>query len=153
MASERIGAGWGIDTRELKAFIRSLRRASPEGAKRFRLGLRASGTIVEKRAKTIAARHSKKIPPTIKAGTYGATVFVKAGKDVPLAALYELGNKGKNADASTFRHPTYGHEPWVEEARYPFLRPAVDETAPEVEAAVLKVADEIADVITGHLGF
>jgi hypothetical protein len=157
MATEKIGGSFGIDTRELKSFIKALRRASPTGAKGLRVAMKASGEIVAVKAREIAAEHSTTIGPTIKAGVYGATVSVRAGKGVPLAALYELGNKGTAAgkDSDTFRHPVYGHAtiPWAVEARYPFLRPALDATAPEVEAAVLKVADEVADVLTGHFGF
>lgn len=83
-------------------------------------------------AKKIAGEHSAKVAATVSAPIpirHGAAV--RAGSaDVPLAALWELGNKGKgNRRKPTFRHPVYGH--WnvqdptrLDQVRHPFLAPA-----------------------------
>ena len=153
MAIRNVGNEGGIDTTELKAFIRALRRASPIGARGLRLELKAAGEIVAVKARQIASQHSTKIPATIKTSVRGATVSVVAGKGDPLAAIYELGNKGSKAsETGTFKHPTFGNKnAWVEQPRWAFLRPAVDEAMPEVEVAVMKVADEVASSLTDYL--
>lgn len=151
MATERIGGGVGVDTRDLRAFVRATKKASPTAARGLRLMLRGAGEVVAEEARHIASQHSASIPPTIKARTYLATVSVSAGKDVPLAALYELGNRGGNQDSPTFRHPVYGNRNvFVEQQRYPFLRPAAQAKEAELQEAVMKVADAVADVLTNR---
>lgn len=153
MATSRIGGGVGVDTRDLKAFIGALRKASPTAAVGMRESLRAGGEIVAREARTLAGEHSDRIPATIKTRVRGATVSVVAGgANAPVAAPWEMGNKGSRSDSTTFRHRVFGQDVWVEQARYPFLRPAAKQKAPELEAEVLKVADEIARILTDRIG-
>jgi len=111
--------------------------------------LSAAGEIVAAEARKISSEHSQTIPPSIKVRRRVATVAVQAGNaDVPLAVLYEKGNKGSNPSSTTFRHPVFGNKNnWVTENRYPFLRPAAEKTMPEVEALVLKELDAAIDEI------
>jgi hypothetical protein len=149
MASETISGGVHADTRQLKEFIKSLRDTYPVAATGLKEKLRAGGEIVASEARKIAGEHSTSIPPTIRTSVYGAVVSVKGGnKSTPLAALYELGNKGKRS-ADSFRHPVFGREnDWVDQARYPFLVPALEKSGPAMEAELEKVADDIVDILT-----
>jgi hypothetical protein len=144
---ELVRTGQGIDMVGLAPFRRALAKASKMAARDLREEMRAAGEIVAKQARDNAGQHSTSIPPTIKTQVRSLTVSVVAGKGVPLAALYEKGN----ADGGTpgqFRHPIWGNrENWAVQTGYPFLKPAVDAKMPEVEAGVMKVADEIAEVL------
>lgn len=150
MPSERIASTGGVDTHQLKEFVRDLRRTYPVAAKGLRENLRAAGEIVAVEARKKAGEHSKSIPPTIRTSVYGSSVSVKAGnKSNALAALYEVGNKGDGGKSDTFRHPLFGN--WTypqDQLRYPFLAPAVDAAGPAMEVELEKVADEIVDILT-----
>lgn len=159
--NDRITSTFGVDTRELKEFISDLKRAEPAAARGIRTVVKGAAEIVAVEARSQVSQHSQSIPPTIKARTYlsgrkGSTATVTAGRGVPLAALYELGNKGKPSNAPTFRHPVFERgasgrleqtDDWVDQPRYPFLKPAAEKKAPEVEAALEATADTIAGII------
>lgn len=148
--SETVRNGFGIDTRDMKAFTRALRKASPAVARDMRRHLREAGELVAGEARKRAEEHSQSIASTIKVRTAGATVAVVAGgPDAPLAALYEIGNKG-GGSGSTFRHPVYGHndQPWVEQPRFPFLAPSAAEKSAEVLDLVGETLDEAAKTIS-----
>lgn len=158
--NDRISSTFDVDTTELKALIRDLNRAGPAASRGMRTAIKAAAEIVAVEARSIASQHSASIPPTIKARTYlsgtrTSTASVTAGKGVALAALYELGNKGRSPDAPTFRHPVFEgsstglHQTaeWTDQARYPFLLPAAVRKGPEVERAIEKVADLAADIV------
>lgn len=83
------------------------------------------GEEFKETARQIAGQYSSKIPPTIRAVPVPHGVAVRAGSaDVPLAALYDLGNKGKgNRRSPTFRHKVFGHDVWVEQDRHPIFAP------------------------------
>ena len=147
MARETVRTGTGINVTGLKPFIRACRKSSRIAAVRLREEMRAAGTIVAEEAKNRAGEHSQTIPPTIKVRVRNLTVMVEAGQGVPLAALYEVGNAGGGHPGS-FRHPVWGHDVFVEQTGYPFLTPAVNAKQLEVQTAVLKVADEIAEVLS-----
>ena len=152
--NDRLTSSFGVDTSDLKAFIKDLKRASPAAARGIRTVVKGAAEIVAAEARADVSQHSQSIPPTIKARTYlsasrRSTATVTAGKGVPLAALYELGNKGSKQSGSTFRHPVFARgvsgaleqtEDWVDQARWPFLLPAAERKAPEVEAALQTVA-------------
>jgi hypothetical protein len=123
---ELVRTGQGIDMVGLAPFRRALAKAS----------------------KMAAGQHSTSIPPTIKTQVRSLTVSVVAGKGVPLAALYEVGN-AQGGTPGSFRHPVFGvwQADTPPQIGYPFLKPAVDAKMPEVEAGVMKVADEIAEVL------
>jgi hypothetical protein len=159
--NDRIASGFRVDTSDLKSLIKDLKAASPAAAKGLRSVVKDAAEIIAVEARSIAAEHSTSIPPTIKARTYlsgGKTsaATVTAGKGVSLAALYELGNKGKPSTAATFRHPVFERgasgrlqqtDDWVDQARYPFLKPAADNKGAAVQVALEKVADTVTDII------
>lgn len=150
MASETI-SGTRVNTDELKAFIRDLRASAPAAAKGLRENLRAGGEIVAVEARKIAEQHSQSIPPTIRSNVYGAVVSVKGGnRSTPLAALYELGNKGSNKKPGTFSHPVFGRRDvaWPDQPRYPFLVPALEKAGPAMEAELEKTISTITDILT-----
>lgn len=63
----------------------------------------------------------------------GMTVRIEAGgAGVPLAGLWELGNKSGNPNDPTFRHPVFGKRStaWQEQAKWPYLRRAMDSYEP-----------------------
>ncbi len=65
---------------------------------------------------------------------------VVAGReDLPLAGLWELGNKGSDANDSEFRHPVFGRGDYEPQKKWPFLRMALDQ-----EQAAIFVEYEIA---------
>lgn len=151
MASEVVSGGVHVNTAELKAFIKDLRATYPAAAKGLRENLRVGGEIVAVEARKIAGQHSRSIPPTIRTSVYGAVVAVKGGnKTTPLAALYELGNKGSRGQADTFRHPVFGRKdvPWQSQARYPFLLPALERAGPAMEAELEKTVETIVSILT-----
>lgn len=100
---------------------------------------------VKEVAKAMVSKHSKSIPPTMRVEMIPGAAKISAGGVSPLAVLYESGNKkgGKSRafnskrtmDTYTarglvkhlsFAHPVFGNkEVWVDEKRFPFLRPAL----------------------------
>lgn len=83
------------------------------------------GEEFKETAKIVAGQHSTSIPPTIRSVAIPHAVSVRAGNaEVPLAALYDLGNKGKGGrKRGEFYHPTFGHKPSVAQVRHPFFKP------------------------------
>lgn len=163
--NDRQSFGFQVDASGLQGFIHDLKKASPVAARGLRATVKAAAEIVAAEARKNASAHSQSIPPTIKASTYlsgskQSAATVTAGRGVPLAALYELGNKGKPESAATFRHPVFARgasgkleqtEDWVDQARYPFLLPAAEATGAEVEAALETVADMVTDILARKL--
>ena len=151
MAASRIterSGGVGIDTSAFKLLAKDLRKANVLASRNLRAGLRGVGEVVAVEARSRAAQYSSTIPPTIKVRVAGTTVSVQAGSaDVPIAALFELGNTGgrKSAAASvrgSFRHPVFGHDVWVEQPMHPFLRPAELATMPEIRRTMTRTLTE-----------
>ena len=146
-------SGLALDTRSYKDAAKALRQGARHLQKDFRSRLREGGEIMAAEARKIAAEHSESIPSTVKVRVAGATVAVTAGgPKSPVASLYELGNVGgrKSAAASnrgTFRHPVFGTDVWVEQPRYPFLKPAADATLPAAQAAIVRALDDAAHII------
>lgn len=148
------GEGIGIDTRQFGAFVRASKKAAPLAHEAAREVLDGAGILVANRAKEIVGKHSSSIPPTIKVARTGATVKVRAGDpDVPLAVLYEVGNK-KNPLSSTFRHPVFADKDedrkqwkWVSQNRYPFLHPAARDELPKIEDALIRELDKAIDML------
>jgi hypothetical protein len=148
MRRETVRTGQGINLVGLAPFRRALAKASKMAAKDLRDEMRAAGEIVAVEARSNASQHSTTIPPTIITQVRSLTVSVVAGKEVPLAALYEVGN-AQGGTPGSFRHPVFGvwQADTPPQIGYPFLKPAVDSKMPEVEAGVMKVADGIAEVL------
>jgi hypothetical protein len=116
--------------------IRAIKKWEPEVRKQLRKELRGSGEMIAGGARLLAGAHSKTIPATIKTRTRiqsrKVEVEIRAGSaDVPIAGLYELGNKGgsksqASAGRGQFRHPVFGDRgKWVNQDRYPYLAPIV----------------------------
>lgn len=86
------------------------------------------GELVKETAKQLASKEgSSSIPPTIRAIPGPDTIVVSAGSsEVPLAALWDLGNRGKGGrKKNSFWHPVYGHRsPGAYQKRHPILKPA-----------------------------
>lgn len=158
---DRRSAAFGVDTRELKEFIADLKRAGPAAARGMRTVVRGAAEIVAVEARADVSQHSRSIPPTIKARAYlsarrASVATVTAGRGVPLAALYELGNKGRPTHAPTFRHPVFERSAegrlqqtsdWVDQERFPFLLPAAERKAPEVQAVLETLADRVSEIV------
>jgi hypothetical protein len=133
-----------LDTTQLKSLARDLKKVGPEVTKDLRVKMRALGLVVAKEAKERAG-FSTRIPKSIVVRTSGFNVKVAAGgPKAPGAAPLE--NKGKSG---SFRHPVFGNgrrgtssTPWVDQPARPFLGPAMDAKAEEVEKGVLDAVDD-----------
>lgn len=128
----------GVDTKQLRQLSRNLRGFKPDKA--LKKTLRTAGKLVAEDAKVLAAGHSKSIPPTVRVRLSKTRINIIAGNDeVPLAGLYELGNKGHSKSQASsrrgqFRHPVFGNrEVWVNQKRYAFLLPAAERQRRKVE--------------------
>lgn len=101
----------------------------------------------------------RKLAREIQSSGYGTKASNKALKKMeslsgglPIAGLYELGNKGgrNTVDMNgTFRHPVYGHvDRWVDQERHSYLLPAGEKNKAAslalVESALGKVTKLIA---------
>jgi hypothetical protein len=116
---------------DLKELARDLRLASHSVRREVDRTLLEIGEELKEAAKELAGRHSEKVAGTIKLRTLPGMVIISAGTDqVPIAALWETGNKGTHdsgrAQGVVFRHPVFGQDVWVQQRRYPFMRPALE---------------------------
>ena len=89
---------------------------------------------------------SEQARATIRAKVSGVNASVEAGTTI--GRLMERGNKGGSSSATTFRHPTFGHDPWVEQPMRPFLAPAM---ADKREDSVVKITEGINELATEML--
>jgi hypothetical protein len=127
MANEIVFEGHGLEqlARDCRGAARAVRREIDETLLKIGAELLAS-------AKAIASEHSSTVAGTIRMKALPGMVVIQAGSDaVPIAALWETGNKGSRDTARVtglwFRHPLFGNrEIWVNQRRFPFLRPALD---------------------------
>lgn len=97
---------------------------------RYEMGgtLATIGEEIKVAAQEKAKEHSTSIPPTLRTEPRpGAVAVIAGGANVPLAEIYELGNKGRGGRSSkTFKHPLFGDWSYPQiQPRYPFLRPAL----------------------------
>lgn len=149
----------GVDTKELRELTKAFHGWNPD--KQLKKMLRVAGQLIAADAKMLAEggyrakykmsvkdkgqtrsyKGSGKITPTIKVRLSKTRVSVVAGgQGVPLAGLWELGNKGhgKSQAASKrgeFRHPVFGNrEVWVNQPMHPFLLPAARANERKIEA-------------------
>lgn len=53
------------------------------------------------------------------------TYRIQAGEGVPLAGLWELGNRDSTVGTPYFWHPLFGKPPRYYQSKHPFLRPAL----------------------------
>jgi hypothetical protein len=127
----------GVDLKEFRQLTRDLKRFKVD--KPLKKTLRAAGQLIAEDAKANAEEYSKSVPPSIKVRIRGTSISVVAGGEgVPLAGLFELGNKGKGksqvaAKSGVFRHPVFGSDVWVEQEMHPYLLRAAARNARGIE--------------------
>jgi hypothetical protein len=127
----------GVDLKEFRQLTRDLKSFKPD--KQLKKTLRVAGGLIAEDAKTNAEEYSQSIPPSVKVRLRGTSISVIAGgPGVPLAGLFELGNKGKGksqaaAQSGQFRHPVFGTDTWVEQDMHPFLLRAAARNARSIE--------------------
>ena len=113
----------------LKALSRDFLGAAASLKREAAPALTKIGKEVEERARGIAGEHSRSIPPTIQGAMRGELEYrIEAGRGVPLAAIYEKGNKNSRvSNEGEFEHPVFGRYPTVTQRRWAFLRPALQQ--------------------------
>lgn len=123
-----------IDTSSFRRFADVLRRHSVELAGKLDEHLLEAGKLVADEAKSRVSAHSTKVPGTVRVEPREHAVAVVAGgSGVPIAGLFERGNKGRGTTPSTFRHPVFGNSTvWVTQPAHPFLRPALASKRSEI---------------------
>jgi hypothetical protein len=147
-----------IDDSDLRKVIRDLKTVKPLIVKEVRRRAKEAGERIKVAAEKEVSPHSKSIPPTIKVRATitkrGASVTVRAGsKEVPLAALYEYGNKGERKDDGDFRHPVFGNRnAWVKQERHPFLKRAALAEMTEVGTEIGKALEPVRKRLEGRSG-
>lgn len=149
--SVRANSALTVDTRDFAGLIKAIGRAEVEIPVRMRARMRGAGEVVAEEARRLA--YSPKIAKTIKVRASGVNVQVQAGnRDTPEAALLELGNHGgkRRADtgATSFRHPVFGTDTWVEQPTHPCLAPALKTKVVEVEELVGEALTEAVHTLT-----
>lgn len=123
---------FSFDASSMDALTRDLKMSADRFKAETDRTLIEVGEIVKTAAKKIAQEEgSSSIPGTIKAIPGPDMVVVTAGdSSVPLAALWDLGNRGKGGRKSrTFGHPVFAQGSrdqwtWVEQERHPILKRA-----------------------------
>lgn len=123
---------------------RDMRKLPAEARKAARPKLREAGQVIQKRAQANASWSSRipvsvKVVTSFRANREGVTVRA-GGPSSPHARPFE----GLTTRGDSFRHPVYGNDWWVAQATRPFLVPAVEASAGEVDAKVRAVLDEAA---------
>jgi hypothetical protein len=138
-SSSKSAASFVIDTSQLKDIGKRLRAADPALAKQLRIRLHGVGDIVAAEAEA-RSHWSTRIPESIKVRVSGFSVKIVAnatGK-APDAAPFE--NKGV---AGSFRHPVFGNaDVWVAQQARPFMAPALEAKADEVEVVATDVIND-----------
>lgn len=126
-----------------------LNRLPADLQRELRPRLRQAAELVAADARRRAGAWSSRIPDAIKVRTSfgvaraGATVVVDS-KVAPHARAYE----GIATRGSSFRHPVFGTDRWVDQATRPFLIPAGQ--AKEAEAA--RLAAEAINAVVARAG-
>jgi len=142
--SSKSYASFGVDVTPLRALSRDFRQLDSSVGTHFRSGLRSVGQVVGDRAKERArsfprlGQGTDRIEGSIRVQQASGSIRVVAGgNDAPEAAPLEHGGQ-----AGSFRHPLFGNQDvWVAQMAHPFLAPALDDTADEVESLLLEVVD------------
>ena len=155
LTSQTLTGVAGIDASELQGLAIALDRAAPQLRKELQKGLLKAAQVIKTDAVIRASEHSTYIPRTIKLSSTKTAVTIKAGGNGNvIARLYEIGNleKGRkrnvrrgsskktgSAGQLIFRHPGRPRadgspSAWAEQARYPFLAPALEANLDELVA-------------------
>jgi hypothetical protein len=143
------------NTDGLKLFAKQLKKAVPEVSAQMRTGIKAGGTLIANAAKQKAP--GVKIRPTIKVRVVANAAKVSAGnRNVPIAAMYELGHSPKS---SGWWHPVFPQGfssrstwNWVQQPRphRPYLHPALRDMTPEAKKLVTEaVMSALVEVLEG----
>jgi hypothetical protein len=146
MAVEHILPRYAVDVSDFAGLARKMREAKSTFRPDLLRRLRAVGEIVATDARGRAGQWSESIPPSIKVRIRGLTITVQAGgQGVPLAGLFELGNKKAASEPGMFKAPNFppkgsqGQGAFVFgghfQPMHPFLGPAGDAHGVEVEEA------------------
>lgn len=137
-----------VDSSELRALAKELRRARPEVYRAAQAAMLAAGEHMAESAKSRAS-WSSRIPGTIKVradGLFGIKLVAGGGKNSTAPHAKPFEHAGQSGD---FRHPVFadaskGRDAWTwtqQEAR-PFLHPAVMESLQQTAEAVADLMTE-----------
>lgn len=136
---------FSFDASSMDALQRDLREAADRFSVETDKTLVEVGELIKLTAKMVAEEAgSSSIPPTIKSIPGPDVVVVTAGsKDVPLAALWDLGNKGKSK-RDEFWAPVYGHrKPGALHKRHPILKRARSLARPMINDLMKATYDRV----------
>jgi hypothetical protein len=113
------------------------------------------GEVVKEAAKKIAEEDgSSSIPPTVKSRAAPGLVAVSVGsKEVPLGALWDLGNTGRGGrKKDDFWHPVWGHRvPGALQKRHPILKRARTLSRKAINGLMNETYDRVLEPL-GHRG-
>lgn len=144
-----------IDARELKSLSRDILRVGEETIVEVPAELGVNARALANQAKNIAASYqssgvstggAQAVADSVKASarTRSEWVVEAGGPNVPLAGLWELGNKRSNPEAPTFRHPVYGGTaPWQNQRKWRFLTMALHQYEPIAFGRFQRLVDTI----------
>jgi hypothetical protein len=129
---------WTVNTAGMRNLSRALRTVGPTMPLRLSKALKVGAEFIAVDARARAG-WSTRIPGTIRVGGGVAKVTISAGgSGAPHAAAFE--NRGKEGE---FRHPVHGHtDRWVGQEARPYLVPALEAGAPQLELVIDAVIDE-----------
>lgn len=143
-----------FDGTSLNDLAHDLRRAADRFRRETDEALLKIGAELLEFAKAIADQHSKVVAGTIKLRALPGMVVITVGDDAtPVAALWELGNVGTHDTAKVqgvwFRHPVFGQrdKPWVNQRRFPMLRPAEQALRKEITRRMHDAYDRVLEPI------
>lgn len=142
-------ASFHFDGNSLDDLAHDLRRAASAFRRETDEALLRIGAELMESAKQIAEQHSKRVAETIRMRAIPGMVIVTVGEeDMPIAALWELGNVGQHDTAKvqgvTFRHPVFGNrDVWVTQRRFPMLRPAQQALRKEITRQMNEAYDRV----------
>lgn len=147
-----------LDTEDLVGLGKKLKELSPALQRAFRTKLREAGQITALRAQTLIREMDVSgadegirtaIANDIKVHVLKSGIKITVGDSgiqgsaLALSGLLELGAGGWKR--GSFRHPLFGLNgsgQWYEQPTHPYLKPAIEETYPAFEAAVVEAVDE-----------
>lgn len=127
--AETITNGIIIDTKALRVLSEDLLAAGRALLREASTTLPKIGMVVASDAARIAsASGSTSIPGSITGEMVGADMYrIRAGgPGVPIAGLWEFGNRGVRRDAKSFYHPLFGNRDYPQrQPKYAFMAPAL----------------------------
>jgi hypothetical protein len=128
-----------VDVSGIVKFGARLRAVSPPTEAKLRGIISEAGELVKKEADKRASAIMPHKAPKITVRVAGVMAQVRAEGN--LGKLYEAGGAGGTAGSiARWRHPTFGHIPWVNQTPKPYLVPALHSTR---DAVVVRMVEEI----------